>query len=178
MNETRLLQALEFAAIKHKGQLRKSGDGTPYINHPITVARILADIGSISDIDVLLAAVLHDTLEDTTATREELASQFGEVVCRMVEEVTDDKQLPKAERKRLQIEHAPHLSAGAAQIKLADKIANVRDLAFHPPADWPIERVRDYLTWAEAVVVKLPKVNPKLEGYFQTTLQEARRQVG
>ena len=174
MNETRLLQALEFAATKHSGQLRKSGDGTPYINHPIAVARILAEVGQVTDSDVLVAAVLHDTIEDTATTREELEGKFGSAVCRMVEEVTDDKRLPKAERKRLQIEHAPHLSNGAALIKLGDKIANVRDLTNHPPPDWPIERVREYLTWAEAVVEKLPAVNSSLESHFRETLQSAR----
>jgi len=174
MNELRLLQALEFAATKHSGQLRKSGDGTPYINHPIAVARILAEVGQVSDIDVLIAAVLHDTLEDTATNRTELENHFGPSVCQMVVEVTDDKWLPKAERKRLQIEHAPHLSRGAALIKLADKIANVGDLVSHPPPDWPIERVREYLTWADAVVSKLPRVNDSLEGHFRETLQKAR----
>jgi (p)ppGpp synthase/HD superfamily hydrolase len=178
MNETNLLRALDFAAGKHSGQLRKSGDGTPYINHPIAVARILAEEGQVTDADVLMAAVLHDTLEDTDATREELVSQFGSVVCRLVEEVTDDKRLPKAERKRLQIEHAPHLSHGAALIKLGDKIANVRDLGRAPPPDWSIERVREYLTWAEAVIGNAPKVNPTLESLFQTTLKEARTRFG
>jgi (p)ppGpp synthase/HD superfamily hydrolase len=178
MNEAKLLHALDFAAVKHSGQLRKSADGTPYINHPIAVARILADVGKATDIDVLRAAVLHDTLEDTATSREEIESRFGLVVCRLVEEVTDDKRLPKAERKRLQIEHAPHLSAGATLIKLGDKIANVRDLTNHPPPDWSVERIREYLTWAEAVIGNAPKVNAALEECFQTALTEARSKVG
>ncbi len=86
----------------------KGADGEPYINHPLEVANLLANVGKIEDYDVLIAAVLHDTIEDTDTTEEEIAEMFGETVCGYVAEVTDDKSLPKARRKELQIEHAPH----------------------------------------------------------------------
>jgi guanosine-3',5'-bis(diphosphate) 3'-pyrophosphohydrolase len=175
MSFTRLLKAIEFAADKHRAQRRKSAEGVPYINHPIGVARILAEVGGVEDEHVLMAAVLHDTLEDTATTREELEAAFGPVVCRLVEEVTDDKSLPKADRKRLQVTHASTLSTGAALIKLADKIANVHDLSHSPPADWSIDRVREYLNWAEEVVRALPKVNSLLEARFAEVVQEGRQ---
>ncbi len=169
----RLLAALDFAAEKHSAQRRKSAGDVPYINHPIRVARLLAEAG-VEDEDVLIAAVLHDTLEDTATTRAELETAFGRAVCRLVEEVTDDKSLPKTERKRLQIVHAPQLSPGAALVKLADKIANVGDLSHAPPVDWPMERIRGYLDWAEAVVRAMPKVNAALEARFAGVLAEGR----
>src|SRR5262249_43597128 len=132
MSVTRLLQAIDFAAQKHSGQRRKSADAAPYINHPLRVARLLAEVGGVEDEEVLIAAVLHDTLEDTPTPPDELEAAFGPAVRRLVQEVTDDKSLPKAERKRLQVAHAPGLSPGAALIKLADKIANVHDLAHAP----------------------------------------------
>jgi guanosine-3',5'-bis(diphosphate) 3'-pyrophosphohydrolase len=175
MNALRLLQAIDFAADKHRAQRRKSAEGVPYINHPIGVARLLAEVGGVEDEDVLMAAILHDTLEDTATTREELEAAFGPAVRGLVEEVTDDKSLPKAQRKRLQVAHASSLSAGAAAIKLADKIANVRDLSHAPPVDWSIERVREYLDWAEEVVRNCPQVNAALEARFAEVLQEERQ---
>ncbi|XP_069899402.1 guanosine-3',5'-bis(diphosphate) 3'-pyrophosphohydrolase MESH1 isoform X2 [Dipodomys merriami] len=125
----RLLEAADFAARKHRGQRRKDPEGTPYINHPIGVARILALEAGVTDTAVLQAALLHDTVEDTDTTPEELELRFGAQVRRLVEEVTDDKALPKAERKRLQVERAPHGSPGARLLKLADKLHNLRDLS-------------------------------------------------
>src|SRR5262245_25511424 len=177
MNFTRLLRAIDFAADKHRAQRRKSAEGAPYINHPIRVARLLSEVGGIDDEDVLVAAVLHDTVEDTATTPEELEGTFGPVVRGLVEEVTDDKSLPKAERKRLQIAHASRRSPGAAAIKLADKIANVHDLSHAPPVDWSSQRVREYLDWAEQVVRNLPKVNAALEGRFAEVLREGRRSL-
>jgi len=170
----RLLAALEFAAEKHRSQRRKSAGDVPYINHPIRVARLLAEVGGVQDEEVLAAAALHDTLEDTATTGGELETAFGPAVRRLVEELTDDKSLPKAERKRLQIVRAPGLSAAATLIKLADKIANVTDLIHAPPVDWPAERIRDYFDWAEAVVRALPKVNAALESRFAEVLAEGR----
>lgn len=177
MSITQILKAMEFAAEKHRAQRRKSGESVPYINHPIGVARILAEIGGIEEEDVLIAAILHDTLEDTETTREELDAAFGSVVRQLVDEVTDDKSLPKAERKRLQIEHAHALSRGAALIKLADKIANLRDLANAPPADWSIDRIREYLDWAEKVVGNCPEVNRALLACFTETVREGRQKL-
>ncbi|XP_053768374.1 guanosine-3',5'-bis(diphosphate) 3'-pyrophosphohydrolase MESH1 isoform X2 [Desmodus rotundus] len=123
-----LLEAADFAARKHRGQRRKDPEGTPYINHPIGVARILTHEAGITDIVVLQAALLHDTVEDTDTTLDEVELHFGAQVRRLVEEVTDDKTLPKLERKRLQVEQAPHSSPGAKLVKLADKLYNLRDL--------------------------------------------------
>jgi (p)ppGpp synthase/HD superfamily hydrolase len=178
MNVARLLRAAEFAAIKHSEQRRKGAQGTtPYINHPIAVAALLADIGGVADEEILMAALLHDTVEDTATTPQELEDAFGPTVRRLVEEVTDNKQLAKAERKRLQIEHASQLSPGAALIKLGDKIANVRDLADAPPRDWPIERIREYLSWAEDVINHCPRVNSALEEHFRKVLGDVREKV-
>ncbi|HMO14893.1 MAG TPA: HD domain-containing protein [Pirellulaceae bacterium] len=175
MKFTNLLRALEFAAIKHCLQRRKSGSDVPYINHPIKVARLLAEVAGVEDETVLLAAILHDTLEDTDTTAQELEAEFGSCVRAMVEEVTDDKQLPRAQRKQLQIEHAPHLSTGAALIKLADKICNVTDLSLSPPPEWTTERRRQYLIWAEMVVQALPPVNEALETKFYEELHAGRQ---
>jgi (p)ppGpp synthase/HD superfamily hydrolase len=175
MSFTNLLAALDFAAHKHRAQRRKSGECVPYINHPIHVARLLAEVGGITDEQVLMAAILHDTVEDTATTPAELEAAFGPVVRGLVEEVTDDKSLPKAQRKRNQVTHASHLSPGAAVIKLGDKISNVHDLSHTPPADWSLERIREYQDWAEEVVRNMPKVNGALEARFAEVVQESRR---
>src|SRR5438270_4697478 len=128
-----LLKALAFAAHKHRDQRRKDARASPYINHPIALANVLRNEGNIADPLVICAALLHDTIEDTETTPEELEREFGKRVRDVVLEVTDDKLLPKKERKRLQIEHAPHLSRAAKLVKLADKICNLRDVADSPP---------------------------------------------
>ncbi len=161
-----LLSALEFAAQKHRFQRRKDADASPYINHPIALARLLADSGGVRDIKTLMAALLHDTVEDTDTTPEELRAQFGRAVAAAVAEVTDDRTLPSARRKALQIEHAPHMSRRAAMVKLADKTCNLRDVARNPPADWPLARRREYFEWAKSVVDALPPVNAKLRAAF------------
>jgi len=178
MNAARLFLALEFAAYKHRHQRRKSGDQAPYINHPITVARILANVGGVHDEDVLIAAVLHDTIEDTETTREELIAAFGTRVCEYVEEVTDDKSLPKAERKLRQISHARELSPGATLIKIADKTANCGDLTHSPPADWSKDRLLEYLDWAEKVVSQCATVNEAMLTRFRAVVAEGRRLLG
>ena len=172
-----LLRAVAFAAEKHRDQRRKGIDASPYINHPIGVADLLANVGGVCDMSTLVAAVLHDTIEDTRTSPEELEAAFGRSVRLLVQEVTDDKRLPKAERKRLQVEHAPHLSLAAKMIKLADKISNVRDVTENPPAAWPIGRRREYLEWAERVVSGCRGVNESLEQYFDATLERARMVV-
>lgn len=169
-----LLAALNFAAEKHRDQRRKGKCASPYINHPIEVAELLVRVGRVSDVPLLQAAVLHDTVEDTETTFKELEERFGTDVCRLVEEVTDDKTLPKDERKLRQVERAPHLSSRARQIKLADKTCNVRDLVTKPPLDWPLERRLAYLDWSERVVAGCCGANAFLEREFQETLAEAR----
>lgn len=163
-----LLKALSFAADKHKDQRRKDADASPYINHPISLANILCNEGHVTDIDVICAALLHDTIEDTQTTPEELDIEFGHAVCSIVMEVTDDKDLPKAERKRLQIEHAAHISEQAKLVKLADKISNLRDVAGTSPPDWSLERRQQYFDWAKAVIDQLRGVHPTLEAVFDS----------
>ena len=170
----KLLQAASFAAKKHRYQKRKGDDAEPYVNHPLEVANLLANVGKVDDYDILIAAVLHDTVEDTETTAEELTALFGERVCGMVLEVTDDKSLPKPERKLKQIEHAPHLSEGAKQIKLADKTSNITDVTNNPPAGWSKERKIEYIDWGTRVVAGLRGVNEDLESYFDETVRRAR----
>jgi len=161
-----LLRALAFAAHKHRDQRRKDAQASPYINHPIALANVLAREGRIYDVDVLCAALLHDTVEDTRTTPRELRRVFGQKIARIVAEVTDDKSLSKAKRKALQIQHARHISPQAKLVKLADKISNVRDVARRPPATWERSRQREYFDWAKRVVDRLRGVNPKLESVF------------
>jgi GTP diphosphokinase / guanosine-3',5'-bis(diphosphate) 3'-diphosphatase len=161
-----IVRALEFAANKHRDQRRKDAQASPYINHPIALANVLVHEGQVSDPTVLSAALLHDTVEDTQTTAAELRGAFGEKIASIVEEVTDDKNLPKAERKRLQIEHAAHISREAKLVKLADKICNVRDVSDHPPAKWDLARRREYFEWAKAVVDQLRGIHPALEKKF------------
>ena len=149
---SQLFEALAFAAHKHRKQRRKDVEASPYINHPIALARTLAVEGGIVDTRTLIAAVLHDTVEDTDTTFEEIRALFGAEVADTVREVTDDTSLDKPDRKRLQIEHAPHMSKRAALVKLADKTSNLRDVASNPPRGWPLARKRAYFDWAKAVV--------------------------
>ena len=172
--ELLMLRAIDFAARKHRDQRRKDEEASPYINHPISVALLIAEVGGITDVEVLSAAILHDTVEDTKTTPQELEATFGSRIRKLVEEVTDNKALPKAKRKQLQIEHACQLSADAVLIKLGDKIWNVLDVMHSPPADWNLQRRREYLDWAEAVVDNCPKVNARLEQHFRTVLAAGR----
>jgi len=165
-NISNLLESIAFAAERHRNQRRKDADASPYINHPIALATLLATTGGIDDQVVLQAAVLHDTIEDTETTYQDLLDRFGEAVASVVAEVTDDKALPKAQRKQLQVEHAPHASSQAALVKLADKICNLRDMANAPPADWPLARRREYFDWAKQVVDGLPSVSAELRSAF------------
>jgi len=172
---TALLTSVHFAADKHRDQRRKNREARPYINHPIEVAEILSRVAGVTDVATLQAAILHDTIEDTQTTGEELEACFGTEVRQLVEEVTDDQRLPKAERKRLQIEHAPHLSPKAKLIKIADKISNMRDVTHFPPAHWPHQRRCEYLDWAEKVVAGLRGLNPAVEELFDQMLKDGRR---
>ncbi|HEX6535044.1 MAG TPA: HD domain-containing protein [Gemmatimonadaceae bacterium] len=173
-DSARLLQALRFAASKHRDQRRKDREASPYINHLIEVAAILATTGGVTDVTTLMGAVLHDTIEDTQTTPEELEAAFGPEVRALVEEVTDDKRLPKAVRKDLQVEHASAGSHRAKLIKLGDKIANVRDVTEHPPDDWPLSRRREYLDWTEKVVAGIRGTNAALEQRYDEVLNVGR----
>ena len=174
MNHTLILKAAHFSAQKHSTQRRKDENASPYINHPISVALAIAQIGGVDDPEILAAALLHDTLEDTKTEPEELEAEFGKKVCEYVLDVTDDKTLPKEERKSRQIEHAKKISKGAALIKLGDKISNVTDVTNNPPADWDINRRKQYLDWAEKVIENCPKVNDRMENKFQEIIKQGR----
>lgn len=165
-----ILKATQFAAEKHSNQRRKDADASPYINHPIALANVLANEGSVADATILCAAVLHDTIEDTKTTAEELKQLFGDKVTAIVLEVTDDKSLAKEARKEEQIRHAPHISTEAKLVKLADKICNLRDILASPPADWSADRKRAYFEWAARVVAGLRGVHPGLEAVFDGLL--------
>ncbi|HNZ10841.1 MAG: Bifunctional (p)ppGpp synthase/hydrolase relA [Deltaproteobacteria bacterium ADurb.Bin151] len=172
-----LLKALYFSAQKHRHQRRKDTAASPFINHPIEVAHLLWTVGEVSDATTITAAILHDTIEDTDTTCEEISMQFGNEVLGLVLEVSDDKNLPKQERKRKQIVHSPHLSRKAKLIKLADKISNVHDIAFAPPDHWSLQRRIEYLQWAEDVVAGLRGINKNLEKHFDETLAAARQRL-
>ena len=161
-----LARAYNFAAVKHIAQRRKGEAAEPYMNHLTEVAELVAQATDGSDVEVVIAAVLHDTVEDTETTLGEIAAIFGQRVAALVAEVTDDKSLPKVDRKRLQIEHAAHASPGAKLIKLADKTSNLRAIAQSPPAGWPEERLAEYRAWAGEVVARCRGVNPWLESQF------------
>ena len=161
-----IMEAASFAADRHRRQRRKDAEASPYINHPLALASILAREGRVTDATVLAAALLHDTVEDTATTLEEIESRFGGEVARIVAEVTDDKSLGKAERKRQQVAKAASKSDRAKLVKLADKICNLRDIASTPPADWSRERRLEYLEWAKQVVAGLRGANPALERLF------------
>ncbi len=172
-----LLSALRFAAEKHAGQQRKD-KRTPYINHPISVAEVLAGTGRVTDVTVLQAALLHDTLEDTPTTPEELDQRFGTEVRSLIQEVTDDKSKPQHERRQLQVARAPHLSPRAKAIRVADKLCNVLDITPTQPPDWSLQRKGAYLDWAETVVAACQGCNPHLEEAFRTAVKAKRDELG
>lgn len=161
-----VLRAAAFAARKHSEQRRKDASASPYINHPIALAKILAEEGGVSDSHVIAAALLHDTIEDTETTLRELRGEFGDTIADIVAEVSDTKWLGATTRKKLQVAKAPRASKGAKLVKLADKIANVRDMVARPPAGWSLERRRDYFDWAKSVVDQLRGTNARLERKF------------
>lgn len=172
-----LLKAFKFAAFKHRDQRRKDQRASPYINHPIAVAEALWEIGGIRDGATLVAGILHDIIEDTDTSPEELASEFGEEICGIVKELTDDKYLPKHVRKRLQLENAGNLSTRARPVRMADKISNLDDIIHSPPAGWSLERREEYVIWARQVIDRLRGSNRALEDYFDGLFMEAQQAI-
>jgi (p)ppGpp synthase/HD superfamily hydrolase len=161
-----ILRAGDFAARRHSGQRRKGASQEPYINHLLEVARLLAEATHGEDPILIVAGLLHDTVEDTGVTPQEVEGEFGPEVARIVLEVTDDKSLPKEERKRLQVENAPHKSDRAKMLKIADKISNLRAILNSPPADWSRERKIAYFQWGRDVVRGCSGINPALDALF------------
>lgn len=166
----RLSQAYYFAAEKHKNQRRKGEDAEPYINHPAHVAHILAAANA--DIDVVIAGILHDTVEDTETSYDELVEVFGQKIADIVMEVSDDKNLPKQERKKLQITKMAKKSAEAKKVKLADKISNLEAMSKSPPAGWAYDRKKEYFEWARSVINNGRGTCEILEKRFDDVYQE------
>ena len=173
-----LLRAIDFAAYSHRKQVRKGSEGVPYVSHPVAVAELIARVGRVTDIVTLVAAILHDTIEDTETTAEEIAEHFGANVRDVVLELTDDMSLPREERKRLQIERAPKSSKRAKIVKLGDKIVNVRDVTRDHPPDWSVERRREYLEWSEQVIAGCRGANAALEREFDKVVRQGRAVIG
>jgi GTP diphosphokinase / guanosine-3',5'-bis(diphosphate) 3'-diphosphatase len=167
------VRALAFASRKHSRQRRKDLDASPYINHPVALVSILVVEAGINDLDTLCAALLHDTLEDTETSVEELVEAFGAPIGSLVQEVTDVKGLEKHERRIRQVEHAAHLTRKAGAVKIADKIANLRDVADTPPVEWSLAERREYFDWAKQVVDNIPEPPAELLPIF-TEVYERR----
>jgi guanosine-3',5'-bis(diphosphate) 3'-pyrophosphohydrolase len=172
-----LLRSIAFAADKHRDQRRKDAEASPYVNHVIAVAELLARVGGVTEPTVLVAAILHDTVEDTETTSQEIADHFGTAVARIVAEVTDDKALPKEERKRLQVEQARDASPAARLVKLGDKIMNVVDVTNQPPPTWDVARRLAYLAWAEEVIAGCRGTNAALERMFDEVVVRGREKI-
>ena len=169
----KLMRAASYAAQKHRSHRRKGADADPYINHPLQVAAFLAEVGGITDVDILTAALLHDVVEDTDTTPEEIEELFGSRVRGFVMELTDDKSLSKAERKSKQVEHAPYLSNEAKQIKIADKYSNISDIVENPPHNWTEQRKAEYIKWGNEVFSGLRGVNENLDKAFEELISKA-----
>lgn len=172
-----LIKCVNFCAIKHKEQRRKDVEKTPYINHPIGVAHILTEEAGVTDPDVIMAALLHDTVEDTNTTFQEIETEFGSKVSSIVGEVTDDKNLTAPVRKQLQIDHAKSSSYEAKLVKLADKLYNLRDLNRSTPEGWTQERVEAYFEWAAKVINNLRGTNKSLEDKLDKLFAERQGPV-
>lgn len=169
----KLVVALEFAGKQHVGQWRKDEARTPYIVHPIGVSELLWNVGGVRDGDILIAALLHDTLEDTEATPAEVEALFGKQVLRIVEELTNDPSLSTAENKQRQIDHAPQMSQGAKLIKLADRIYNINDLYTSPPLSWSEEHIAQYIGWGIKLREALKGTNAPLEAHFDQLVSKS-----
>ncbi|MCU1254813.1 MAG: guanosine-3,5-bis(diphosphate) 3-pyrophosphohydrolase MESH1-like isoform [Candidatus Angelobacter sp.] len=167
----RILSAARFAAEKHAQQKRKGEHGEPYFNHLLEVAELIAASGRDLDAELMMAAFLHDTVEDTGVTLTELEQRFGKDVAALVAEVTDDKSLPKETRKQLQIQNTPKKSSRAQTLKVADKISNLRAIIASPPVGWNLERKKQYFEWARQVVSGIAEPNTFLKKEFEKTYE-------
>lgn len=180
-----VIDALGYAAEQHRDQRSKGAEATPYINHPLTLLRILSVEGGIDDPEVPVAAALHDVIEDCSGRQQEHREQhcseirecFGADMLALVDTLTDDKALPTPQRKRQQVAHAAHIPQQAKLVKLADKTANLRDIARCPPQHWEPERVAAYFDWAQSVAVRMHGTHMALEALFVNALAEKPRRI-
>ena len=172
-----VLHAADTAARWHVHQRRKGEAQEPYINHLLEVALLVAQATGGKDFDLVIAALLHDAIEDCDTPASEIAQQFGPDVAELVKAVTDDKTLPKTTRKSLQIEHAAHAAPRAKLLKLADKISNLRAMAASPPRGWSLQRKLDYVDWARQVAAGLHGSHAWLEAQFDEAAVAAEQAV-
>ncbi len=169
-----LARAFAFAAEHHAGQSRKGEAAEPYVNHVADVACRVAEATGGADARLVAAALLHDTVEDTRATEEDIRVSFGDDVADLVMEVTDDQSLPDDARRQAQVDHAPHMTDRAKRLKLADKASNLTEIAESPPRDWSAERKRDYAGWAERVLAGLRGVDAGMERTLEHAIARVR----
>ena len=169
--QQQLTAVIAYATEMHRGQRRKGRHGEPYINHCLRVASTLSTDGGYNDVVLLSAAILHDTIEDTPATVDDINERFGALIAKVVAEVTDDDRLPYQARRAQQSERAATLSSRAKLVRLADKIDNVRDILQRPPS-WGIERRQDYVRWASQVIAGLRGIDAVLEAIFDQAVLE------
>ena len=182
-NLYKIFKALEFAANRHKYQTRKGISKTPYINHPILVAKTLLNFYE-DDTDLLISALLHDVVEDTAKNEKQvkelselILQMFGENVLLTILEVTDNKNLPVNERKQLQIQLTPKLSDRAKKLKIADKICNILDIIEDPPEGWSDDRKIAYIQWAKNVVDGARGLNSELDQMFDDVYEQSLQKL-
>jgi guanosine-3',5'-bis(diphosphate) 3'-pyrophosphohydrolase len=169
-----VLRALDFAAVRHADQRRKGEGGAPYVNHLIEVAMLLAEVGGVEDEEILVAAVLHDVVEDTPTSIDEVGDRFGERVKHIVRSVTDDKSLPRTERRRLVLEHLVHADVSTKLVKLADLSSNMN----MPPAEWSRERLLAYVEWSSEAARLCAGVCAALDELYRERLTRVRASLG
>jgi len=171
-----LFNALSYASQMHQNQRRKGSD-TPYVNHLIDVARLLAEYHMGDDLVLMQAALLHDVVEDTEADMRDVEVIFGQDVASVVAEVTDDKSLPKHLRKQLVVENCAHWTWRAKVLKLADLISNVNDVIHRPPTSWDLERQSNYFGWAAQVAQMMAGAHPELEYRLLGLIETGQHQL-
>ena len=176
MNDTVLItRALHFAAERHSNHRRKGQAQEPYVNHLAEVSELVADATEGKDVNLIAAALLHDTIEDTETSSDELVATFNNDIAQLLADVTDDKSLPKQDRKYLQVVNSRAQNMRVKLLKLADKTSNLRSLANSPPENWNTEQKQAYIDWAIKVAAGLKGVNPWLEGRFDEALRRAQQ---
>ncbi|HEC60508.1 hypothetical protein LCGC14_0950780 [marine sediment metagenome] len=174
MNETsQLIEAFLFAAQAHKEQRRKGNGGAPYINHLIEVVSLLSSTAKVDDTDILIAAALHDILEDTPITVTEITKRYGSNVLSYVQAVSDDKALTLIERRAKQLKSMNESSDPIKYIKLADHCSNIASL----PPTWDKQRLKEYIGWSQSVAEKCFDVSEPLAVEYRKRYLVALRHI-